>query len=157
MRGWMKVAFVISVALNLLVVGVLVGGLIARDRMGPPPPPGGDFGLGPLGAAFSEEDRREMRREAVRSGANLGSMRADLRADMTGLIAAVAQDPWNPDAVRAQLAGMHARAADRVAVGEQVMLDRLGRMSDAERHAYAERLRDRLPQGWRNAPPPAAN
>ena len=142
MKGWVKAVFVLSVTLNLLVAGVVVGGFLGTERH-PPRPPAGDVTLGPLGDAFSREDRDAMRRAAERSGTDFGSMRTAFRADMDRLIAALSADPWDETAVRNELAGMRARTLRRMELGEQVMLERLETMTPEDRKAYAARLRDR--------------
>ncbi|MFT3689077.1 periplasmic heavy metal sensor [Paenirhodobacter sp.] len=139
-RGWQKWALVASVTVNLLVVGVVAGGFWGHERMERREPPV-DFRLGPLGAAFSREDRAQMRQEAAKAGVDIREMRKDFGADMEALIATVEADPWDEDAVRRQLAQMRANADRRVLLGEQVMLQRLSAMSAEERGRYAERLR----------------
>lgn len=153
MKGWVKAVFILSVTLNLLVAGVVVGGFLATERH-PPRPPVGDVTLGPLGDAFSREDRDAMRRAAERSGTDFGSMRKAFRADMDRLIAALSADPWDEAAVRDALAGMRARTLRRMELGEQVMLDRLETMTPADRRAYAERLRERTERMDRRIGPP---
>lgn len=145
-RRWMKVVLAISLTLNLLVVGIVAGGLLGRERMERREPPI-DGQLGPLGMAFSRQDRAEMRRGAAQAGADLGALRMDLRTDLETLIGALEADPWNEDAVRQQLALMRANAEQRVLLGEQVMLQRLSAMGAPERRDYAERLRKLMEHG----------
>ncbi len=145
---WQKAALVASLTVNVLVAGVVAGGLIGRERMERRDPPF-DVQLGPLGAAFSREDRAEMRAGAAQAGADIGALRLDFRKDVETLIAAVEADPWNEEAVRQQLALMRANAEQRVLLGERVMLQRLSGMSPEERTRYAERLRKLV----RHAPP----
>jgi len=165
MKGWVKAVFVLSVTLNLLVAGVLVGGFLGTERHPPRPPGGGDMTLGPLGDAFSREDRDAMRRAAERAGNDFTTMRNTFRADMDRLIAALSASPWDEAAVREELAGMRARTLRRMELGEQVMLERLETMTPEERTAYAERLRERIDRmdhrigkpDDRQMPPPAGN
>lgn len=152
-RGWLKAALIASVTLNVLAAGVAVGGWIGHERVDPRQA-GFDAQLGPLGGAFTREDRAAMRRDAGRAGANLGAMRSNLRADLDALVAAVDADPWNPDAVRDLLSKMRATGERRAVLGEQVMLQRLSAMTPAERKQYAERLRERLSRGPFRGPPP---
>ena len=140
-QRWIKAALIASVTLNLLVAGVVAGGMLGRDRFDGRAPQAGDMLLGPLGAAFSRQDRAEMRQGAERIGVDLGTMRNSLRTDVETLISLVEADPWNPDAVQAHLTQMRARGDQRARLGEQVMLQRLGAMSAQERHDYAARLR----------------
>lgn len=145
-RRSVKVALIVSVGLNLLVAGIVAGGLLGGEHPEGRPMPI-DEQLGPLGAAFTREDRAAMRRDAARTGTDFGALKMDFRADMDALIATLKADPWDPDAVRRQLAQMRANGEQRAVLGEQVMLQRLSTMTGQERRQYAERLRDRMEHG----------
>lgn len=152
MRGWVRILFIISVALNLLVAGIVVGGFFAHDRHGPQPkfdPVGG-----PLGAAFSEKDRDAMRREAQAEGADLPALRGRFHEDVAQLVTLLEAEPWDPEAVQAQLREMRSRGMARADLGEKVMVAHLGQMSADDRRAYAERLRERLLSFRKNGPGP---
>lgn len=148
MRKGMKALLVVSLMLNLMFIGVAVGGLIGHDRRGAMVRPPEDMSLGPLGSAFSREDRAAMRRDAERAGANLGTMRADMQADMAALTTAVVAEPWDPEAVRQALGAMRHRSDRRVELGEKVMIDRLSAMTAAERAGYAQKLRERFERSF---------
>lgn len=147
LRGWVKGVFILSLTLNFLVAGLVVGGLIGHARHPPPMPGDGGgapeaFTLGPLSGAFSREDRLAMRRAAEGQGTDFRAMRAAIGGDFAKLEAALSADPYDEAAVRAVLAEMRARTLMRMDLGEQAMLDRLGTMSAQERAAMVQRLRD---------------
>lgn len=151
----MKMLLIASLAINVLVAGMAVGDRLGggRDRASRPSMPP-DMALGPLGSAFSREDRAAMLAEAEKAGADLGMMRDNLRQDMQGLLAALTVTLWDPELVRQALRDMRARTDRREELGEKVMLDRLSAMSGAERQAYADRLRQRFDRMLSHAPGP---
>lgn len=169
MRRGLKIAFIASVTLNFLVLGVVVGGVIAHRKAPPPPIERGSDALtfGPLGGAFNREDRMAMRRAAEGRGADFPAMQAAIRSDFSRLEAALTADPWDEAAVRAVLADMRARTLKRMDIGEHLMLERLGTMDASERKRFVERLRkgvERFSQhiadhakGPDRAGPPGAN
>ncbi|SDF57599.1 periplasmic heavy metal sensor [Rhodobacter capsulatus] len=169
-RGWMKIALIASVTVNFLVLGTVVGGVIAH-RMQPPPPVmerGPDaLTFGPLGGAFNREDRLAMRQAAEGRGANFEAMQAAVRSDFTRLEAALKAEPFDAAAVRSVLADIRARTLKRMDIGENLILERLEKMTPKQRDRFVERLRrgvERLskhleehshgPRGPGNAPPP---
>lgn len=169
LRGWMKIAFIASVTVNFLVLGTVVGGVIAHRRH--PPPPVMERGqdaltFGPLGGAFSREDRLAMRQAAERRGTNFEAMRAAVRVDFQRLEAALKAEPFDAEGVRLVLADMRARTLKRMDIGEHLILERLAKMTPQQRERFVERLRrgmDRLSKhleernhgrGPGDAPPP---
>ncbi|PYF09793.1 Spy/CpxP family protein refolding chaperone [Rhodobacter viridis] len=144
LRGWMKFAFIGSVTLNFLVLGTVVGGVIAHRMQ--PPPPGLDRGaemmtFGPLGGAFNREDRQAMRLAAEGRGANFQAMQAAVQSDFSRLEAALKADPFDAAGVKAVLADMRARTLKRMDIGETLMLERLQTMTPKQRERFVERLR----------------
>lgn len=140
---WMRAALIVSVTLNLLVAGVIVGGLIAHDRR-PPHPVVGDVSLGPFTDALSKEDRAALRRAAQAEGRNFREMRERGSAELREVIAVLEQEPFDRARVEAMLGAMRARANARFDIGERLMIERLAEMGPEARRAFAERLRERL-------------
>ncbi|MBZ4021361.1 hypothetical protein CKO11_02650 [Rhodobacter sp. TJ_12] len=148
LRGWVKLVFILSLVLNFLVIGVVVGGTIGHLR-GEPPPRVLDrdrdrpdaLSFGPLGGAFTREDRIEMRSAAEGQGRDLGALRAQMQSDFARLDAALRAQPYDEAALHAVLTEMRTRTLERIEMGEQVMLARIAAMSDAERAAFADRMR----------------
>ena len=142
-RSWLKGGLILSLTLNFLVLGVVIGGIIGHEKLPPPRPPAPEeLTFGPLTGAFSREDRAAMRREAEGSGTDFKAMRAVMRGDFDRLVVALQADPWDEAAVRAVLGEMRERSLKRMDLGEQVMLARLQAMTPEARKAFAARLAD---------------
>lgn len=132
----LRVVFGLSLALNLLIVGALVGAWLRPD------PPGRDFDGRSLGRVLYKElpreERRVLRRE-VRQKVDREIIRQASVA--TELYAALRADPFDPEVIR-QLMDRQARALQ---MGQTAMrdgwLEVLTQMTPSERMAYAERLR----------------
>ena len=143
----MRMFLIISVALNLLVLGAVAGAAL-RMRSLPPltrhvAPVAmslRDLGFGPYERALSRGDQRLMVQALRARARELDQNRAQLRRQVKELIGLLRQSPYDPGKVRAlverQLEGLRARQE----LGKQLFLERLAAMSDSERAAYAKRL-----------------
>lgn len=151
LRLWLRLVLFASLALNLLVVGVIVG-VIASG--GPPARGGLDRGdlVTPYTRAMTEAQRTELRR-ALRRGFLRERLRhgglpqaEDYRAAQEILM----RDPFD----RAALAQVLDRQADgarqRLALGQVVLLDFLDQMTPADRRAYADRLAQEIDRRHRH-------
>ena len=152
MRGWMKVLFGVSLALNLLVLGA-VGGAVMRHGGwdGRHHPPRADMAGGPLTRALSQEDKRAVAREMRRAYRSEGSSgRAAYDAAMQQLVTDLRTDPFDPEPVKAQMGQMREMLGQRVAIGQQILLDHLVQMDPDARHAFAARLEEAMARGWKD-------
>ena len=155
-RRWIGIALAVSITLNLVVAGGLVGALIAH---GPTRGAGGvatrDPGLGPLGHAFDRADRAAMRAGfAERRGFLRESLAAD-RADAAAIAAALRAEPFVPEDIGAILARMRARAHGRIDAGLTTVELHLAGLDPDARRALADRIETALrrmprPQGGRD-------
>lgn len=145
-RG-VRIALGVSVALNLLVVG-LVAGAVLRDG-GPRERMVRDLDFGPFTEALSREDRAALRRAFLQRSPGMQDMRQQMRQDFRALLAALRAEPFDPDALRGVLVNQQARMAERVSLGQELMLERLSVMAPQERAAFADRLEQRLRHGAR--------
>lgn len=150
LKGWVKAAFIASVTLNLLVAGVVVGGIIRHDRH-PPRPMISDVSIGPFTEALSQNDREALRRAAQRESTGFRAMRQAAREDYRRLIAALRAEPLDEAVVQEVFASRRQRLTERSAFGERLMVERVKAMSAAERQDFADRLermaerRERMP------------
>lgn len=133
---WMKITLVVSLALNLLVAG-MVGGAVLRHGMRP-----GDHhppGRAHLGRAYVQAldraDRRALWREMH---ANRPAPAA--HADPDAVLRALRASPFDPAALRSVMERQRQAGLERMRRGQRLLQDRLAAMSDAERAAYADRL-----------------
>lgn len=150
---WLRLALILSVALNLAVAGVVAGAWL---RAGPgerraPDAAVRDLGFGPFAGALSEEDRRALRRAYLQRSPDLREVRRQMRADMAGVLAALRAEPFAPDALQSALRDAGARTAERLELGQSLLLERIEAMTPEARRAFADRLEAGLTR--RGGPP----
>ena len=139
-RLWRAVLWV-SLAGNLLVAGLVAGAAFQRGgesdaHRGTPGP------LAPLVMALPDRDRRAVV-EAFRQ-ARGGGGRDERRQRVAALLDALAAEPFDPQAVRAELAWQRRGTEDRLRRAEALLVQRLSRMTPEERRAYADALGGRI-------------
>lgn len=142
MRPTLRVVLFLSLAMNLVVVG-LVAGFIVRG--GPPHPPkrGGSDYVIPYTRAFDEDQRKDVWRSLKRDFAERrerGGDRAGVIAGYNQALEVLRAEPFDQAAMIAVLEGQTARANERLAAGQQVLTNHLSALTQAERAAYADRL-----------------
>ena len=143
---WMRIALVVSLALNLLIAGAAIGMVL---RGGPPPVAVRDLGFGPFAAALSPEDRAALRRDWLARTAAQGDGRRGMREDMRALLATLRAEPFDPEALRAILSRGAARTAGRLDLGLSLIEGRVTALSQAERMDFADRLEHEFRRGPR--------
>ncbi len=130
----------VSLALNLLVAGI-VGGAAVRHALGDGRPMMvRDLAFGPFTEALSPEDRAELRRSFLSRAGDLRDLRPESRTDFNGLLVALRATPFDLGAVRDLMAAQSDRMAERLGLGRDLLVERIAAMSDAERSAFAGRL-----------------
>ncbi len=137
-RG-LRIALVVSLALNLLVLGLAAGAAWRGQAMRGHVIAGRD-GFGLLVTSLLREDRRALRdRFETAVGGRVGDRRA-MRADVAELAGILRAESWDAAAAAAVLARQGARGADRLAQGQQIMLDYLAGLTPEARRALADRI-----------------
>lgn len=140
MKRWVKVLLVVSLALNLLIIGTVAGAMLSKSKWQRHHPPRLDLAVGPLTRALSHEDRRDIGRKMRQAYRQGDKPRADLRAELDGLVADLKAMPFDPAAIASRL-GRHRDIFDaRFQLGQELLLERLTQMNPEERAAYADRL-----------------
>lgn len=144
---WLRILFVVSLAGNLLVVGLIVG--VASSPKGPRGSEriAGDVGAAPFVRALEGEDRRALARDIMRENGGFRQMRQETRARAEELFAALRAEQFDREAVEMLLQGQREQAARRQLAGESALLNRLEAMTLEERVAYADRLAKALRRG----------
>ncbi len=151
---WMRWLLVASLSANLLVVGLVAGAVL---RHGDPRSRGmpADITFGPLTQALTREDRRALRDGFIARAPNFREDMRAVRADMQTLLATLRADPWDEATARTALLAIETRIGQRVETGRDLLLERIGTMSPAERAAFADRVAEMLrrPPKRLDAPP----
>lgn len=135
---WMRVALTLSLVVNMMVAGVVIGGITGRLRH--PPPPLGEVNLGAFTPALADEDRKAIRERAAAEGLSMREAMRTARAEQAAIIAALRAEPWDREAVVGLMAQIRSRAATRLDLGGRLVLERLDAMSPGERKALADRM-----------------
>ena len=146
-RRWVMPVLFLSLALNLLVVGAIVGRSLApddhrkKDRIaGPIRSIVGE----PFVRALTREDRRAMLDEIKREGPRIKESREGLRQRVEALLVALRSQPFDAEEVQRLMQDQRQIARGRQEFGEMLLLNRLQNMSAEERAAYADRLEKSL-------------
>lgn len=143
---WVKLLLGASLALNLLIIGVVAG---AVSRMDGPVRAAASYAM-PYVVALERDQRREIFdeiREETRAGKLPG--RKARRAFYQEMIAAIQADPFDRGAVEAVLARQRESVIGVQQVAQAAWLERIEALPLEARQAYAERLRNVLKRGGR--------
>lgn len=133
----MRIVLVVSLALNLLVAGVLLGAWFDRgphrdSRLREAGP------MAPFVAAMDSGNRHALLGDLRGGERSRGS--SDFRARFDAMLNAIRVEPFDPMRLEDALAEQRAAAALRQEAGERLLVDRIATMNPAERTAYADRL-----------------
>lgn len=135
----LKILLVASLALNLLILGAAGGAVMTWGHGGGHTAHHSGIG-GPLTRALRPQDRRVIGMRMHRILRDVHGQQDARRADFAGLIADLRQVPFEPEAVALRLSRHREVLAERLELGQSLLLERLSAMSDAERAAFADRV-----------------
>lgn len=145
-RG-VKIALGLSLALNLLIVGLVGGAVLGRGgapERGDPAASLRSLAAGPLTEVLSESERGDLRR-------GLAESRDRIRPDTVALMQAFREfsglltaEPFDREALAEILGAQRGRMQSLMETGHEVLLDELEAMSPAQRADLAQRLERRL-------------
>ncbi|NBD30591.1 MAG: periplasmic heavy metal sensor [Alphaproteobacteria bacterium] len=145
---WRRWLLVVSLGLNLLVVGLVIGAVL---RGGPHGGPAGriDLTVGPLLRALEAEDRRSIRAGLREAQPFDRGARAAMRRDMGDMLAVLRAERFDADRMR----GIMQRQYDRLqsvqgAVADQFVVH-VAAMPRADRLALAARFEEELGRSFK--------
>ncbi|MCF6445108.1 periplasmic heavy metal sensor [Nereida sp. MMG025] len=148
-KSWLKVVLVVSLALNLLVVGVIAGGAIAgrkgddprADRRTEAP-----SGFMAITRALPKQDRRaigQQLRSLRQQDTRDPQTRARRDAQIAAWVGLLEADVFDLETARGLASDQVAAAQTRRARAQDVALDYIAQMPPEARQAVADRLKDR--------------
>ena len=138
-----------SLAVNLLILGVVIGWVLSPDGPRRDDRPARSLMGAPFAEALAPEDRRALSREMRGRADRIEGTRDELRARFETLLDALRAEEWDRGAVTAVLDDQRRAAEGRQRLGEELLLDRLDAMTPEARRAYADRLEERVRRGRR--------
>lgn len=139
MRRGLRILLFVSLALNLIVVGLAAGAFFGGSHKSPRLPRETDF-MGAFTQALSDRDRREVGREIRRHHRREGIDRAAARVEFEAMLTLIRSTPFDADDLRALLTKQARQGADRRAAAQDIWLSRVASMTDAERQDYADQI-----------------
>lgn len=144
-RRWVLPLLFVSLALNLLVMGVVIGWLASgggakRAEYGSARGLVGE----PFLRALPDSERRAFMRDVAREAPRIRESRESLRTRFEAFLTALRTEPYDPATVAGLLQEQRTVALRRQDIGEQFLLQRLEEMSPAQRKEYADALENSL-------------
>ncbi|MGI9393616.1 MAG: periplasmic heavy metal sensor [Boseongicola sp.] len=141
-RRWLVPALLVSLAVNLLIVGVVVGFVVSPKASNLDHVGGSTRSLigAPFVRALPQDDRQALMKAIGAERGRLRENREALRARFEALLGALNADPFDPEAVAKLLQEQRTVAIRRQQIGESLLIERLKSMTPAERADYSDRL-----------------
>ena len=146
--GWMKLLLIMSLSINLAVVG-LFGGNAMRHWQGgyytnkPHNEPGLDRRQSRILRMVPDVRRDEAREILLARQDEYKAARETMGMAQQALIEAIRQEPLDPERLSAALAGRQAASGQMWSIGYQQMAEIARRLNAAERAEMADRLEER--------------
>ncbi len=134
----LKIAFIISLALNVMILGVIGGGLLNGKR--PAPMGGYDVSLGEFGKALSRDDRAKIREDLRANPSFRLPPRGAREESVRAFISAMRAEPFDVGVIEDLFAAQRDRGASAMQAGQEALIKRLVEMDAQERNAFADRV-----------------
>lgn len=147
-RRWVTPLLFLSLAVNLLIAGLVAGAFLSPDG----PRRSGDEDqrairgvLGePFFRALPKDERRAMVRDIIGNREQFREGREVLRERFEGFLATLRTESFDRAQAERLLGQQREAAIKRQTLGEDLLLDRLEAMTPEQRSAYADELETRL-------------
>ena len=149
-RLW-RIVLVLSLALNLAVVGIVAGAVLS-DRTGDRPPRSFDLGIGPVAQALNRQERREVGR-MLRQAQVLRDL--DPRGRAAEMLAVLQSEPLDVDRLRAVFRQQGADVVRLQSTAQEALLTTIINMSPQRRAAFAAALAEEIQRGPGRGPRPS--
>ncbi len=144
LRPAIRILLLISLALNLVVIGLVAGALVS-GRVGDRPRL--SFELGPFVRALDPEDRRAII-ETIRSDPDVRPPSPrERRRKLVEMVQILRTEPFDPAAMEQLLAEQRDQGQRIVSRAHSALVMRLSEVSPAERAAFADRLESETRRG----------
>jgi uncharacterized membrane protein len=148
--GWagryrrLRIALIASLGVNLLVLGTVAGAVFLGPGDGPRRFEVRDIGFGPFDRALTREDRDALRQAFVDRAGTMRDGWRQMRADLELFLTILRVEPFDPAALQAVAELQADRMQERFALGQDLLMQRIVAMTEAERLAFADRLEEAL-------------
>ncbi|SHJ71584.1 Heavy-metal resistance [Shimia gijangensis] len=144
MRRSVRILLIVSLALNLIIIGLVLGAALSHGGKGRGPDAYSDGPQSPIALALSWEERRDVGKKIRAAHRKHASDRKVEKIRYETLISALNGDPYDPDAVSMAREALDQASWDRRQIAYDIWVTHVGKMSVEQRQDYAERLREVL-------------
>ena len=147
---WMRVLLTVSLAANLLILGMVMGAFLTKDRSGGPADRmqvARDLAPPAFVLALPQTERRALIEEFRKSSGSFRGERKAVRESLRAFLAALRSESFDAEQALGMLEGQRDRAIARQTKGAELFVRHLSDMSLEERRSYADRLEDVLRRG----------
>ncbi len=141
---WGKILLFVSLAFNLLIVGLIAGAMLGGPRGSDRNPLLRDLGYGPFISALPREDKIAITKAMREKGGSIRETRAELRRQFQAFLTALRTEPFDRAEVERLITDQRSRIGERMTLGQSLLLERIEMMSEADRAAYADALEDAI-------------
>ena len=148
---FMRLALILSVALNLAIAGLVIGASLKFRAE--PPPPIRDLNFGDFSAAMTPGQRADLRRHFVDQAPDLGQLRGQMRREREALLVILRAEPFDATGFGNALAETRKRHTERSSQAEAALREVIAQMSSAERRDLAARVEAEMRRPPRKGPP----
>lgn len=138
--NWTRILLVVSLGLNLLVAGMVVGSAFGH-RKGDRPDPFFGGGMRPYVASLPEGQREHVRARLLHGREAVREARQELRRSAQDVRNAITAEPFEADALNAAFAAQRSVYDGIAARGHQALAEILAGMTDAERVQFIAKLK----------------
>ncbi|MFA5951315.1 MAG: periplasmic heavy metal sensor [Hyphomicrobium sp.] len=144
----LRIVLLASLAVNLLVIGAVVGAGIAIKRHGPPHGGRGaeDYGLMGFTRTLPSDRRKEIRKELKQERAKLRPLVDEIEQARDDAASVLASEPFNRDALRAASDKVTEREQTLKAAGLDMFLNHAEKLTAAERKSLSEWWKTKRPR-----------
>ncbi len=160
-RRWLGPAFLVSLVINLFLVGLIVSAVVAHHS---PKHHGGPFMFGGLRANLSDvskEDRAAMRKVMVGQFKNIRPQLTEMNKARKALAEVIGQTPYEPAKVAEAFDRIERAQAAMASITRDAMIKGFGKMSDEQRQRLSKVMAKGAEHHWRrkrgghgDGPPP---
>lgn len=145
-RRWLMPLLLVSLGVNLLVAGLVIGAMLSPDgprKRGEYGPSRGVIGE-PFVRALPHSERRALMQDVHRDRERIRESRESLRQRFEAFLVALRADPFDSSEISRLLAEQRKAAVGRQEIGEALLMKRLEAMTAEQRAAYADALEESL-------------
>lgn len=138
--NWTKTLLVVSLSLNLLVAGMVIGSAFGH-RKGDRPDPFFGGGMRPYVASLPESQRENVRDRLLHNRDAAREAREELRRSAQGVRDAITAEPFDADKLNAAFAAQRSVYDGIAASGHHALVKILAGMTDSERAQFIAKLK----------------